>query len=424
MDDQKILLIAHTLNINDIPVNTGNSFIRTFINNNALYLDYIELYGKYGFYGIQNYIEEYIKKHGINSVLICAGPREFYFDVNYIEKLRKNNFLAMVPGDAEIYFEVSSQYYAQAMDLVIVPNFITTFKVRQLGIDSISYWAYFDTTLYRKIENLPKDIDVSFVGSLDQRQGRRDYVKYLSDNGINIQTFGYDSPGGKITDEKKIEIINRSKINLDLCGQIIEKGLTRKHQINKRKKQIIGKCFEAATCGSFALAEYAPLLEHFFEIEKENGKEIDVFKTKEELLEKVRYYLKNEEERENIAKRGYQRSIKEYDVKLAVPDLIAKIDGFRKKKVYRPQEICLDEEFTRNYATFRWYLILRFIKSGKWKFVFEELKIIFKYGKFDWYQFREFTIEFFNEEILFFKKHPEIKSVFKLFFKRKKNIAQ
>jgi len=59
-------------------------------------------------------------------------------------------------------------------------------------------------------------------------------------------------------------------------------------------------------------------------------------------------------------------------------------------------------------------LIIRFIKAGKWKFAIEELKLILKYRKFDWYQIRVFFIE----EIL--DSSPKIKSVLKFIIKGNK----
>lgn len=404
MEKLKILLLSHL--VDEVPSNTGNQFRRAMIDNNALYLDYIELYNKYGFQGVHNHIKEFIAKNGINCLIYGSSPSEFYFDVNYFEKLRKEIFLVMMTGDTELYYEVRDQYYAQAMDMVSVNDFISTFKLRQLGIDSMSYLGYYGTTQYRRIENLPKSIDVSFIGSIKGRAGRAEYIKYLSDNGIHVETFGADSPNGQITFEKKIEIINRSKINLDFSGVSEKTRLTRKHQIYKRGKQIKGKVFESTICGSFTLCEYTLGLEHFFEV----GNEIDIFHDKEELLEKVKYYLVHEEEREKIAQKGYERALKDYAVERAVPKLISIIDELRKTKTYKPSEIYLDEEFIRNYTTYRALLIIRFIKQLKWKFALEELKIIFKHGKLDWYQ----ILIFFKEEFL--DPFPRFKSLLKLIF--------
>ncbi|OGW31428.1 MAG: hypothetical protein A2X54_03225 [Nitrospirae bacterium GWF2_44_13] len=408
MDEIKILFLSHTVDYSKAPYDTGNQFIQALRNNNAAYLSYVQLYNKYGHYGAHHYLKKYVRDNGINCLIYGSSPSEFYFDINYLEKLRKEVFLVMMTGDTEYYYEIRDQYYAQAMDLVTVNDFISTFKLRQIGINSIPYYAYYDSTKYSKNGNLAKDIDVSFIGTLHGGAGRWHNIMHLSANGINIETFGSDSPNGRITFEKKIEIINRSKINLDFSGVSGKTRLTRKHQIYKRMKQIKGKVFEYTMCGSFALCEYAPGLEYFFEV----GKEIDIFHDKEELLEKIKYYLAHEEEREKIAQKGYERALKDYAVERAVPKLISIIDGLRKTKTYKPSEIYLDEEFIRNYTTYRTLLIIRFITQLKFKFAFEELKIILKYRKLDLYQ----IVIFFKEEIL--DMFPRIKSVLKSIFRR------
>lgn len=404
MDKLKLLLLVPPIPKDSL---CDDDRIKLLLSRDIPRLDHTELYHNYGFKGAHNYIREYINKNEINAILYFFNPCEFYFDVYFFEELRKEIFLAMATGDAITYYEVRDQYYAQSMDLVIhESNFITSSKLREIGIDSIAYWGYFDPNLYPKIENLPKDIDVSFVGQTTGKAGRLGYINHLLENNINIETFGADSPNGRLSHKDKIEMFNRTKINLNFSGLTKTTRLTRNHSINKRKKAITGRTFEVAMCGGFVLCEYAPGIENLFEI----GKEIDVFYNKEELLEKIKYYLEHEKEREEIARRGYERTIKDYDVKLCIPKLIDDIDEKRKKKIYKPSEIYLDKEFIRNYTIYRVFLIIKFIKAGKWRFAFEELKIILKYRRIDWYQFCVYFLDNF----------PRVKSIIKAILKRDK----
>ena len=289
------------------------------------------------------------------------------------------------------------------MDLVTVHDLITTYKLQQIGIQSILYAGYCDAARYCKIWNLAKDIDVSFNGYLSGRVGGEEYVTYLCDNNVNVKLFGIGYQGGVVTTDKKIEIFNKTRINLNFSGMGKETRFSRKYKIHRRMKQIKGRIYEVAMCGGFVLSEYVPGLEYYFEL----GKEIDVFYDKEDLLEKIKYYLKHDEERESIARRGYERARRDYDVKSAVPKLLSTIDELRKKKIYKPSEIYLDEEFIRNYATFRVHLIIQFIKAGKWKFAIEELKIVLKNRKLDWYQSCIFIIKGITDNF------PTIKSFLK-----------
>lgn len=73
-------------------------------------------------------------------------------------------------------------------------------------------------------------------------------------------------------------------------------------------KQIKGRNFEVPGCGAFLLTEYVDHLEDYYEI----GKEVECFRSLKELVEKIDYYLKHEEERERIAKAGYERTMREH----------------------------------------------------------------------------------------------------------------
>jgi spore maturation protein CgeB len=68
------------------------------------------------------------------------------------------------------------------------------------------------------------------------------------------------------------------------------------------------RLFEAAGCGAFQIADWKPALPDLFEPERE----IVTFRTREELREKVDYYLARPEERQAIADRAYARAHREH----------------------------------------------------------------------------------------------------------------
>jgi len=71
------------------------------------------------------------------------------------------------------------------------------------------------------------------------------------------------------------------------------------------------KVFMITGCGGFLISHYIRGIEDFFEI----GKEIEVFKNLDELFKKIDYYMKNEEERREIAKKGMERTLREHTYK-------------------------------------------------------------------------------------------------------------
>ena len=410
MSDTKILILGQI--IKGGYIQTVNNFVKVLMNNGALLLNHTEIYQKYGCHGTEKHITNFINDNKTNSIIYLPSAFEFYFDIHFLEKLRKENFLAMFAGEIETNYESLIQYYAQATDLVFFSNFTSQSVLRQIGINSMPYWGWWNPEDYQNLDNIEKNLDVSFMGQVLDKTGRQSFINYLLENRINIETFGLGSKNGLISEKEKVKLYKRTKINLNLSGVTEKTRLTGKFGIHRRSKQFKINLFEIAFCGGFVLSEYVPGIENLFEI----GKEIDVFSDKHELLEKVKYYLEHEEERENIARKGREKVYKErkFDVKHAAPELISTISELRIKKIYKSSEIYLDERFIRNYTTFRVFLILRFMKSWKWKFAFEEFKIILKYRKLDWYQIRIFFIE----EIL--DKFPKIKSVLKLIFEGNK----
>ena len=65
------------------------------------------------------------------------------------------------------------------------------------------------------------------------------------------------------------------------------------------------RCFEIAACGTMMCAPRTRELEQLFA----DGKEAVYFDSKEDLLQKIKYYLGNEEKRSTIAQAGRGRCI-------------------------------------------------------------------------------------------------------------------
>jgi len=59
------------------------------------------------------------------------------------------------------------------------------------------------------------------------------------------------------------------------------------------------------------LSSYTPGLELYFDI----GKEIEVYRTLDELKTRIRYYLDHEDERHEIASKGQERTLRDYTYK-------------------------------------------------------------------------------------------------------------
>ncbi len=174
------------------------------------------------------------------------------------------------------------QQLCQMLNIDILLNSTEKYIPAFEGLVKKSYWfpnAYpSDLMMPLGIE---KTHDVGFCGNVINRGH---VIDSLDKYGIKKDIF--------VIGDDMVRAINSYKIHLN-CNIADD--------INYRT-------FETTGCGTMLITNYTQGLEKLFDIDKE----IVVYRSLEELDQKVRYYLDNEEEREEIARSGYERSSKDH----------------------------------------------------------------------------------------------------------------
>ncbi len=193
-----------------------------------------------------------------------------------------------------------------------VSHFITTHSAtipwyKQNGMKVIkSQWA--GSPLYKPNRDLYQ-YDATFVG---QKHGQMPNGKFLRSEivdaimtaGIKIDLFGnyWDGyanwHGYAKSFEDIISVFNRSRINLNLSNPWHHGTMP----------QIKGRHFEVPQCHGFQISTPADDLSSYFE----NGKEIVIAESVQDLIDKTKYYLEHSNERESIAAAGYKRMLKDH----------------------------------------------------------------------------------------------------------------
>lgn len=128
-----------------------------------------------------------------------------------------------------------------------------------------------------------KSIDVIFVGTKTEK--REQYINSLKRNKVKVECFGKGWINKPIFLEELASKYSISKIILNFT---------------RKGTGFSIRLFQAMGTGSFVLSEYCTDINEVFKIKKH----LDCFKNEAELMELVLYYLKNEVEREKIAKEG------------------------------------------------------------------------------------------------------------------------
>src|SRR5258708_36415011 len=311
------------------------------------------------------------------SVAVYPIGMEFDFRPGFLQKALVPLFSVVLVGDEEHYFDVSHRYYAQCFDLVLSTNPLVE-RYRLYGVEAQFLPGAFNSAVYRPAADKRKEIDVSFVGAMQGKVGRREYAGALQKAGIGFQAFGAGTPSGVLSRDEVVEIYRRSRINLNFTGGSLRTPLDTDLSINRRVRQVKGRCQMIALCGSFVLSEYAPGIEKLFEI----GTEIDVFHDERELIDKIQFYLAHAEVREEMAARSYARAIKQYDLATFGRELAHALDRKAREKLgpARSAPIYLDRQFWSGFGAWRVKYLVIFVFSGKPSLFMRELALLIRTG--------------------------------------------
>ena len=210
-------------------------------------------------------------------------------------------------------FESFTRHFAPAIDLAVTTDADSLPKYRSLANTHVhlSQWAC-NRYVYGKVTDELKH-DVTFVG---QPHGdRRQIIAMLKGEGLSVECWGFGWPEGSIAHDAMVDVFASSRINLNLSNSSENEGviarlrrLLRRAPPAKRPPQIKGRNFEVPGCGGFLLTERAPHLERYFELDQE----VAVYDGNDDLVEKITYWLENEEERQRVADAGHRRALSEH----------------------------------------------------------------------------------------------------------------
>lgn len=144
--------------------------------------------------------------------------------------------------------------------------------------------------------------DVSAIGAFEVE--RAESLLHLARHGIRVNVWG-NGWGGQVNLHPNLHVKNEflfgEGYSKAICATKINLNFLRK--INR--DEVTSRSVEIPACGGFMLGERTRRHQEFFE----EGKQAEFFGSNAEMLEKVRYYLENSNEREKIARAGRERCV-------------------------------------------------------------------------------------------------------------------
>lgn len=244
-----------------------------------------------------------VKEYQPDYIFFWLIYDEFYIDTLIkIKQVCKNVKVINFFGDDDVMFDSYTRFFSQFIDYPLVSHEKYLFKYSENNIKNYFFSNGVNINSFHPIKK-SKNYDVTFIGT--PMGDRVDYIKFLIGEGINVRVYGKgwekypeikNNFFGSPSNNKVCEIINSSLINL---------SFTKNYEGEPGFK---ARVFEVSACKAFLLSEYFESYKKFLA----PGKEIIMFNDKQDLLEKIRYYLIRKKEREKIANNAYRKVINNY----------------------------------------------------------------------------------------------------------------
>ena len=283
---------------------------------------------------------------------VClAGFNEYDLGKKLFCRIKNETATTLVYiGDDDTWrWERVSRHFAHCFTWILTYDSRAIKKYKNIGCKNIiHHQPGVDLAVYKKLDNVTKDIDVSFVGLWSKPRER--LINYLRSHGVNVFVRGMGWSEGPVSQDDLISIINRSKISLSLNTPAFyfgwrpivrlffrrayfgERGVPIKLDIQnffdnfrswlmKRNAQVKSRHFEVPACGTLEMTQDADDMRDYYNL----GEEIVVYENGKDLAEKIKYYLAHQDEREAIAKRGYERTQRDHSTEKRFEDVFRMI---------------------------------------------------------------------------------------------------
>jgi len=241
-----------------------------------------------------------------------SGGSSSWIPQKYLKKICREHFTVLFNGMDFDFAAKRDKCAVKEYKLVITNDQKSVKAWKSLGAKNALALpiSACDPSLHKPDENVSKDIEVSFVGSLRPLSlfsRRVAWLERVIKAGVRVKIF---TPGpahmipskeirnchaGSVSAENMVDVYRRSKITLHVpgCRYGLEGAL---------------RLFEASAAGALIVCEKESFLPEWFE----EGKEIISVSSPEKAVEKITFLLKDSEQISKIAEKGLRRTQAEH----------------------------------------------------------------------------------------------------------------
>jgi spore maturation protein CgeB len=254
-------------------------------------------------------------------LFVYRGTHIVHETLSKVKFLYPNCILVSLNNDDP--FSRSHKFYLWRHFLKAVPIYDLVLAYRHKNILEYKSIGARHVELFRswfiKTRNYPKKLsideaknfntDVVFVGHYEN-DGRMEYLEALVKEGVALKIFGpgYDWDPAIANSQilKKyipVRLVWGDEYNSAICGAKIALCFLSKLNNDTYTR----RCFEIPASGTMLLSEYSDDLASIYQ----EGVQAEFFRDKEEMLSKVKFYLKNPNDLERMALKGRAKVIRD-----------------------------------------------------------------------------------------------------------------
>lgn len=293
-----------------IPFDTTNSICRMSKKSN--YLTRRIEWGP-AIWALNKELRSFLKNYDYDVVWVAKG---IWLNRKTVELLKKGNKATVVHYNPDDPFgklgKTGWQTFLKAIpsyDIHFVRRTVNIQEYKNAGANKVfqvlpnynpDYHKPWSITLEEKQKLGSK---IGFIG--DYEEERAGLMNFLAENGLSVRIWGPNWNRNQSLMHPDIKLENKGLYAEEYAKAICAFDINLAFLRKVNRDLCTSRSVEIPACGAFMLAERTTEHQELFE----EGREAEFFNSNKELLEKVRYYLKHEDERKKIALAGRQRCI-------------------------------------------------------------------------------------------------------------------
>jgi hypothetical protein len=263
----------------------------------------------------QNNTDEYFKS-GV-EIETFKHPNElvqkiFYY-LNHPDQLMKISFAAQ----KRCKHQYPMKNGLRLIHEIILNNYQKKTKMKAQPCHLLNSYA-FNSSVLEKIGKQNRKYPISFIGDLSHLsiKGIKFFENVAQTCGLNLWGHGADT--------LECHPILKGKHHGEVCGLEMFKLMCQSQIVLNHHCDFVEndtnnlRLFEATGCGALLITDYKDNLNDLFEV----GKEVVAYRSSEECIDLIHYYMKHPKEARLIAEAGQRRTLRDHSYEERMGDLI------------------------------------------------------------------------------------------------------